>query len=122
MPLPIELNMETNIKYGHANHVVTHGNHRYHDEPPRHAGAHWGRDQDAGHAVAKFRDKFWLSLALTLPVVFWSGDVQHWFGYHAPNFTGSQLIPAILGTIILVYGGNVLLRVRGQSYPLTNRP
>jgi Cu2+-exporting ATPase len=110
MPLPIELNMESNIKYGHANHVVTHENHRYHDEPPRNVGAHSGRDQHAGHAVAKFRDKFWLSLALTLPVVFWSGDVQHWLGYHAPNFTGSQLIPAILGTIILVYGGGVFIK------------
>jgi hypothetical protein len=27
------------------------------------------------HAVAMFRDKFWLSFALTIPVVFLSGDV-----------------------------------------------
>jgi Cu2+-exporting ATPase len=34
-----------------------------------------------------FRDKFWLSFALTIPVVFWSTDVQHWFGYHScPNY------------------------------------
>jgi Cu2+-exporting ATPase len=43
-------------------------------------------------------------------VVFWSGDVQHWLGYHAPTFTGSRLIPAILGTIILVYGGRVFIK------------
>src|SRR5882762_5218092 len=34
-------------------------------------------DRHAGHSVAMFRDKFWLSLALTIPVVFWSADVQH---------------------------------------------
>jgi len=102
--------METNFKYGHANHAVPHENHRYHDEPPRNMGAHSGRDQHTGHTLAKFRDKFWLCLALTLPVVFWSGDVQHWLGYQAPTFTGSQLIPAILGTVILVYGGSVFIK------------
>ncbi len=37
-------------------------------------------DRHAGHSVAMFRDKFWLSFALTIPVVFWSTDVQHWLG------------------------------------------
>jgi P-type Cu2+ transporter len=39
--------------------------------------AHASHDRHAGHSVAMFRDKFWLSLALTIPVVFWSTDVQH---------------------------------------------
>jgi Cu2+-exporting ATPase len=57
-----------------------------------------------------FRDKFWLSFALTIPVVFWSTDVQHWFGYTAPSFPGSKFIPAILGTVVFVYGGLVFIR------------
>jgi len=57
-----------------------------------------------------FRDKFWLSFALTIPVVFWSSDVQHWLGYPAPSFPGSHLIPAMLGTIVFFYGGLVFLR------------
>jgi Cu2+-exporting ATPase len=57
-----------------------------------------------------FRDKFWLSLALTLPLVFWSGEVQHWLGYRAPTFPGSRFIPAILGAIIFVYGGSVFIQ------------
>jgi Cu2+-exporting ATPase len=57
-----------------------------------------------------FRNKFWPSLVLTLPVVFWSSEVQHWLGYHAPQLPGSQFIPAILGTIIFFYGGSVFLR------------
>src|SRR6266702_6607022 len=40
--------------------------------------AHASHDRHAGHSVAMFRDKFWLSFALTIPVVFWSTDVQHW--------------------------------------------
>jgi Cu2+-exporting ATPase len=57
-----------------------------------------------------FRDKFWLSFALTIPVVFWSTDVQHWLGYTAPSFPGSKFIPAILGTLVFVYGGLVFIR------------
>jgi len=43
--------------------------------------AHGSHDRHAGHSVAMFRDKFWLSFALTIPVVFWSTDVQRWLGY-----------------------------------------
>jgi len=57
-----------------------------------------------------FRDKFWLSFALTIPVVFWSTDVQHWLGYTAPSFPGSKFVPAILGTVVFVYGGLVFVR------------
>src|SRR2546421_11852001 len=70
------------------------------------SGSH---DRHAGHSVAMFRDKFWLSFALTIPVVFWSTDVQHWFGYRAPSFLGSNLIPPILGSAVFVYGGLVFL-------------
>ena len=72
--------------------------------------AHAGHDRHSGHSVAMFRDRFWLTFALTIPVVFWSGDVQHWLGYTAPSFRGSHLIPAILGTLVFFYGGLVFIR------------
>jgi Cu2+-exporting ATPase len=76
------------------------------------AAAH---DRHEGHSVAMFRDKFWLSLVLTLPVVFWSTDLQEWLGYTAPVFPGSDWIPPILGTIIFFYGGWVFIRgARGE--------
>jgi Cu2+-exporting ATPase len=71
---------------------------------------HGSHDRHAGHSVAMFRDKFWLSFALTIPVVFWSTDVQHWLGYTAPSFPGSKFIPAILGTVVFIYGGLVFVR------------
>src|SRR6201982_1643154 len=64
----------------------------------------------AGPPAAMFRDKFWLSFALTIPVVFWSADVQHWLGDTAPTFPGSKFIPPILGTGVFVYGGLVFIR------------
>ena len=78
-------------------------------------GTHGSHDRHAGHSVAMFRDKFWLSLALTIPVVAWSTEVQHWLGYTAPSFPGSKFIPAILGTVVFVYGGLVFIRgARGE--------
>jgi len=89
--------------------------HDHHGTMGSHAGhamadAHGGHDRHAGHSVAMFRDKFWLSLALTIPVVLWSHDVQHWLGYSAPSLPGSNLIPAIFVTMVFVYGGLVFLR------------
>src|SRR5229473_938453 len=72
--------------------------------------AHASHDRHAGHSVAMFRDKFWLSFALTIPVIFWSPDVQHWLGYTAPSFPGSKFVPPVLGTLVLIYGGLVFIR------------
>ena len=78
-------------------------------------GAHAAHDRHEGHSVAMFRDKFWLSLALTVPVVLLSHDVQEWFGYSVPMFPGYEYVPAILGTIIFFYGGMVFIRgARGE--------
>ena len=70
---------------------------------------HAGHERHAGHSGAMFRDKFWLSFALTIPVVFWSTDVQHWLGYTAPDFSGSKFIQPILGTVVFIYGGLVFI-------------
>src|SRR6266853_2859516 len=82
------------------------------DQQPGHniSDAHASHDRHAGHSVAMFRDKFWLSFALTIPVVFWSPDVQHWLGYSAPSFPGSKFIAPVLGTVVFVYGGLVFIR------------
>ena len=72
--------------------------------------AHASHDRHAGHSVAMFRDKFWLSFALTIPVVVWSTDIQHWLGYTGPSFPGSKFISPILGTVVFVYGDLVFIR------------
>jgi len=79
------------------------------------SGSHAGHDRHEGHSVAMFRDKFWLSLALTIPVLLLSPDIQEWFGYRVPSFPGEQYAAAILGTIVFLYGGLVFLRgARGE--------
>ena len=71
---------------------------------------HAAPDRHAGHSVAMFRDRFWFSLLLTIPVVVWSADIQAWLGYTAPTFPGSTAIPAIGGTAVFLYGGIAFLR------------
>ncbi len=100
--------MEHSAHKDHGQAVDPHAGHRMSD-------IHGSHDRHAGHSVAMFRDKFWLSFALTIPVVFWSIDVQRWLGYTAPSFPGSTFIPAIFGTVVFAYGGLVFIRgARGE--------
>ena len=102
------------------NHDTTmHHEHAAHQEHAAAGASHGGHDRHEGHSVAMFRDKFWLSLLLTLPVLIWSPDIEAWFGYTAPTFPGSQYLPAILGTVVFLYGG--LVFVRGAQRELADR-
>ncbi|MGL1834446.1 heavy metal translocating P-type ATPase [Rhodocyclaceae bacterium SMB388] len=80
--------------------VSSHSDHDKHDN----------HDKHEGHSPAMFRDRFWLSLALTVPVVFWSAHIQELLGYRAPQFPGSDWIGPVLATIVFVYGGLVFLK------------
>src|SRR5262245_55780078 len=87
---------------------------RRHD-PGRGARHGAGHDRHAGHSVAMFRDKFWLTVLLTIPIVVLSHDLQMWLGYEIPSFPGSAYVPAVLGTAVFLYGGLVFLRgARGE--------
>ena len=68
-------------------------------------GEHSGHGDHAHHDPAQFRDRFWVTLALALPVVFFSRMFQELLDYAAPEFSGSTLIPPVLGSVIFVYGG-----------------
>ena len=107
---PTEKASPMNLKPEHP--ADPHADHKM----PAADGSH---NRHAGHSVAMFRDKFWLSFALTIPVVVWSADVQHWVGYTAPVFPGSKFIPPVLGTIVFLYGG--LVFVRGAWRELATR-
>ena len=66
------------------------------DSTPAHTG-HAAHDRHAGHSVEMFRDRFWITLLLTIPTLVWSGMIQQWFGFSAPTFAGSAYVPAIFG-------------------------
>jgi len=66
--------------------------------------SHAGHDKHAGHDPEMFRRRFWLSLALTLPIIATSHMVMDWFGYTL-DFDGMELVGPVLGSIVFVYGG-----------------
>ena len=66
-------------------------------------------DKHAGHDTAEFGKKFWISLVLTIPVVFYSELAQKFFGYTAPVFFGSLYLSFILSTIVFFYGGWIFI-------------
>ncbi len=74
--------------------------HQTHDD---HGGGH--EDHDHGDHLTMFRDRFWVALVLTVPVVVWAPMIQEWFGYTAPAFPASEWLAPVLGTVIFLYGG-----------------
>jgi Cu2+-exporting ATPase len=79
-----------------------HGDQGGHDEHSGHGGG-----GHAGHADM-FRIAFWRNLALAIPVLVFSGQIQDWFNYDW-SFPGSQWIAPVFGTIIYLYGGKPFL-------------
>lgn len=97
---------------------ASHHDHEHHGHGPPPAtsgrdgriGDHRGHDKHAGHSPEMFRDRFWLSFVLTVPVVVWSAHIQDLLGYRAPSFPGSAWLPAVFGTVTFVYGGWVFIQ------------
>jgi P-type Cu2+ transporter len=115
---------EAPAKPGHPEHpeeaeVSEATEHEHHEHHAENGHDHGDHDKHAGHSVEMFRSRFWLSLALTLPVVFWSEHVQMLVGYEAPAFPGSDWIGPVLGTVIFFYGGWVFLQ--GAARELKDR-
>jgi Cu2+-exporting ATPase len=83
---------------------VARDDHAAHDGRGGHE-EHAGHDKHAGHSVAMFRDKFWLSLLLTIPTLVWGHMLPRLLGYTPPAVPGSRWIAPVLGTIVFAYGG-----------------
>jgi P-type Cu2+ transporter len=58
--------------------------------------------------VADFKRRFFVSLALSLPILILSPMIQHFFGFSF-LFPGSALLLSILSTILYLYGGKPFL-------------
>src|SRR2546422_1781948 len=75
--------------------------------PPSHQG-HEGMESHAGHAsmVDDFRRRFWISLALTIPVLATSEMVQHLLGLRGRlAFPGARFVEFGFASAVYFYGG-----------------
>ncbi len=89
----------------HGDHTPAqaHTGHEGHHQPP--ASVHARHDKHAGHSEGMFRDRFWLTLLLTLPVLIYSEIIQHLLGFQPPVFPGSAWIAPLLSSVIFWWGG-----------------
>jgi len=118
----------------HADHagpsMPMHGGHDSHavDDMPAHLGGgqagarrspaaaamnHEGHSAHADHTGHEqmFRRRFWVSLALSVPVLIFSPMIQDLLGFRLPALPGSEWIPFGFSLVIFAYGGIPFLRL-----------
>src|SRR5690349_1491042 len=75
--------------------------HTHHDmNPPM---GHAGHDHHA-MMISDFKKRFYITLALTIPIMLLSEMIQHWLNLHI-NFDGSKYILLTLSSVVFFYGG-----------------
>ncbi|MGJ3244767.1 MAG: copper-translocating P-type ATPase [Elainellaceae cyanobacterium] len=78
----------------------------HHGHPDHKQGGHGDHGGGHGHhSPAMFKQRFFVSLVLTLPILYVSPQLQGWLGYEAIAFPGSGWISPILGIGLYFYGG-----------------
>jgi P-type Cu2+ transporter len=99
---------------------MDHSHHHHHD-PHQHKQEHHHHvvskqkdikpvhDKHAGHHTHDFLRRFWICLALTIPVLILSHMIQQWLGFHL-TFPGDKWILLALSSIIFIYGGQPFLK------------
>ncbi|MFQ6087672.1 MAG: heavy metal translocating P-type ATPase, partial [Candidatus Methanofastidiosia archaeon] len=80
----------------HGKTAETHLKHEH--EKAEHHDHHAMMERD-------FQKRFWVTLAITIPVLILSPTIQKWFGFSVPSFTGSKYLLFSLASVIAFYGG-----------------
>jgi len=86
------------------NHTAPHHDHHESNGHGNHGG-HGGHSGHGHHSPGMFKQRFFVSLILTLPILYFSPQLQGWLGYEAISFPGSGWINPILGIALYFYGG-----------------
>ncbi len=72
-------------------------------------------EDDSGHGhrhhEMMFRKKFFISTALSIPVLLYSSFIQGLLNFSMPTFTGSNLVVPVFSVIIFLYGGLPFLKM-----------
>lgn len=76
----------------HAEHDKGHSSHQH------------GHGDHHRMMIEDFKKRFWVSLALTLPILLLSEMIQMWFGFEI-KFPGDKLTLFILSSVVFLYGG-----------------
>jgi len=92
--------------------VPTHGAHDHQTMQMNHdvAGGHAGHIDHTGHELL-FRNRFWVCLVLSVPVLLYSHMLQMWLGFTMPQFPGSAWLGPLFALVVFGYGGVPFLQM-----------
>lgn len=65
---------------------------------------HQEHNEHAGHHTENFLNRFWVCLAITVPVLLLSHMIQQWLGFEL-TFSGDKYVLLTLSSFIFLYGG-----------------
>lgn len=93
--MPHDHRQNTDSHHQHHETAGDDGHHGHHDHHSHHA-----------HMVADFRRRFWVSLALTIPVIALAPMIQGWVGLEETlDFPGDSFVQFAFATVVFFYGG-----------------
>ncbi len=97
------------IRIEHTDHTVDAGADEAHEHHAGHGdhgdhGDHGGHDKHAGHDPELFRRRFWLTLAVTIPLVVTSHMVMGWLNYSI-DLPLMEWYGPVLGSFVFWWGG-----------------
>ncbi|WP_081151590.1 heavy metal translocating P-type ATPase [Niastella vici] len=85
---------------GHDQPVQQMQQHAYHKQQDDHAG----HNEHAGHHTEDFLKRFWICLAITLPILLLSHMIQQWAAFTL-TFAGDKYVLLALSSFVYGYGG-----------------
>lgn len=90
--------MNHNNHHNHSSDMkMEHGERGNHSE-------HEGYNKHAGHSIAMFKKRFYISLILTVPVLILSPLIQQFLKYSL-TFPGNKYLLFLISSFVFVYGG-----------------
>lgn len=88
----------------HQKHISPAASSHHQHKMPEHHGKHYG------HNIQDFKNRFYISLIVTLPILFLSPIIQNVLGLRETlQFPGDQYVLWLLSTFIYFYGGKPFL-------------
>lgn len=91
------------------NHTISMAHHVDKIPKDRHK-KHMAHIDHRGHEEL-FRQRFWVSLVLSVPVVLFNPMIQDWLNFSMPVFPGSQWITPAFSVVVFFYGGLPFLQM-----------
>jgi P-type Cu2+ transporter len=109
--------LDNHLQNEHVSHPESHPMpNETHSVPMQHKvekGSHTDHKAHVDHTGHEqmFRQRFWVSLVLSIPVLLYSPMIQEWLTFTMPSFPGSQWVTPAFSVIVFLYGGIPFLQM-----------